>query len=886
MKNLKKLQCITFSTFQFAILTIVCFTSSCNACDSNNKKDKNLTGIPSIQLNKSTLASFEEDIKLTIQAAVIEETVNLERFTLKILYEEGTGEISYKDAKGSSQAEQHVEKKITHFLPITELGPNDVKEINFHIKGNPSITHLKVSFALYDDENNQLIDKKSVDWNKQKAGIDLTFVGLADKFVGKESVKFRIKNNGKEKINTNDVEVELKSQEPDIIFRLGKEDGHTIHATLTQILGLASAKSIGSGSETDDLVLKLEDAKAKDASVVIITLKYQGKKFERSIKWQQQPVSLEFFHLPDELHGKDIVEFQIKNKGSLINTDDIQIQLDAPNKMVFKLGNKKEDASKATLTEILGIERNLAQGAHTDNIILELKDPKNQENATIKLTLTCKGIQEEKSIRWKAGKIEVIGLSTFAGKKRATFELKNEGSGSINPSDIEIELTSEPSGLNLEFIVGNKTHIASPAILEKLLVDGNRSINFNEQTSHLQFKVKKPSAIEKATVIVIIRKAADKVELARQPVTWTKKKINLKIENIKPLQLQGTNHTKFELQISNWAQEDAEADKLQLQLRRIKGTQATIVGATKKAADVFVLNDLGNISKNTSNNTYSVTLEPRADKLVEFECQLLYDGYPVGDKKSVSWKGDPRIKITYDNNRLSGDNKKTEILFINESGFELDKEILEKIQIKLTHLTEDAEVKYNNRWGGTEMMDKEATTPLASLLGTHLADGDSRSVEVLVDTGTNPNVEFELEVVESTASENDKKVKVFWEGKPKVKVTAESHVVVGNQMERELIFRNESGFELTQIHLENIIIQLNNLTAGTKVLYDDPGKNIDGAKLADVLGKDGFKWGEVNTIITIDPDVNKEVSFEVELVGSDGAEHDRKTTIEWPQKTE
>lgn len=634
----------------------------------------------------------------------------------------------------------------------------------------------------------------------------------------------------------------------------------------------------------------------------------KSKKLGRSNKELHTPdtppinpakIDLAFLVLTDEQEfiDKEEIKFKIQNHGDKISTDDIQMKLEATEvAMEFNLGKKAGSSIHANLTQILGLSvaKDLVEGEASAEIVLQLKDIKTKAaSSTIRLTLTSKEKTIKKTLHWKAGKLEIIGLADFSGFNEATFQLKNGTSLALEPKNIVVELTSKVSGLVLEFTDIGK----SSATLGKLL-GNNTTIKFREQTGSISFKVKKQPAIETATVTITIKSKIGNTKLAQSTVTWTKKDIELNIHKVQPVELQGSVNTKFVVQIKNNGKDKSEASKLQLQLERIQGTNATIDGATVKGEGVFTinLNSLGNIAAFSPgyHNPYQIKIIPHADNFAEFEMQLLYDGQFVGDKNIIVWKGEPKVKVTTTDANLKGDTKTTQLTFINESGFDLDMEMLKKVKVQLNSITKDAEIKYYDNYNGylygwRSINDGYTTTTLADLVSNSLSTGNSKTVDITINTDKNGKASFELELVGSTGEEKDRKVNVVWNGEPKVEVKVNSgalledhfdHIeLTGHKKQAYLTFIDRGGFELDKDILQSLRIKLNNLTEGAKVLYGTT--TIDGASLWDVLGKSLLHYKSQNIIL--DCGTNKEVSFELELVGSTSEERNRKVKVVWKE---
>ncbi|MHB9147209.1 MAG: hypothetical protein ACYC2U_02005 [Candidatus Amoebophilus sp.] len=631
----------------------------------------------------------------------------------------------------------------------------------------------------------------------------------------------------------------------------------------------------------------------------------KSKKLGRSNKELHTPdtppiipakIDLAFLVLTDEQEfiDKEEIKFKIQNHGDKISTDDIQMELEATEvDMEFNLGKKAGSSIHANLTQILGLSvaKDLVEGEASAEIVLQLKDIKTKAaSSTIRLTLTSKEKTIKKTLHWKAGKLEIIELADFSGFNEATFQLKNDTSLALEPKNIVVELTSKVSGLVLEFTDIGK----SSSTLGKLL-GNNTTIKFREQTGSISFKVKEQPAIETATVTITIKSKIDNTKLAQSTVTWTRKDIELNIHKVDPVELQGSVNTKFVVQIENNGKDKSEASKLQLQLERIQGTNATIDGATVKGEGVFIinLNSLGNIAALSPgyDNPYQIKIIPHADNFAEFEMKLLYDGQFVGDKNTIVWKGKPKVKVTTTEANLKGDNKTTQLTFINESGFDLDMKMLKKVKVQLNSITKDVKIKYydGDIYGWRSINDEYTTTTLADLVSNSLSTGNSKTVDITINTGKNGKASFELELVGSTSEEKDRKVNVVWNGEPKVEVKVNSgallenyfdHIeLTGHKKQAYLTFIDRAGFELDKDILQSLRIKLNNLTEGAKVLYGTT--TIDGASLWDVLGKSLLHYKSQNIIL--DCGTNKEVSFELELVGSTSEERNRKVKVVWKE---
>jgi hypothetical protein len=620
--------------------------------------------------------------------------------------------------------------------------------------------------------------------------------------------------------------------------------------------------------------------------------------------WHKDKFDLTFVNLADEqvFVDTEIIKFKIRNNGNKVNTDDIHLEL-ISNKLgvKFRLGKVKGAFISTDLTEILGIMsgKELGSGEETEEIELRLNDAtkgfKEEKSANIKLSLRADladfSHSVKKDLYWKAKRLKIINLNTSLKGDEGTFLLKNKMPNDINLEDIEVELVSKINGFKLTFMCNSKSLAPLKELLATEVIQGGK------ETEPIIFKIQADPAIEIATITVKVINKVDGKVLEESEKTWNKKNIDLAIRQVIPEKLYGIDKTEFSLEVANKGIHDPDTSRLQLQLRRIQGTHATIEGAVLKEADVFILELNKLVLDRYGNTSLPLKIIPNTDSFAAFELQLLYDGHPIKEKKTVNWFGAPKVKVVAKPTKLRDDDKTTQLSFKNESGFDLDQEMLKKLEIKLNNLTNNVEVQYKNSSGFFKYFaaDNYSTTTLADLLPKKISNNATQTVEIKIETGKNTAASFEVELVGSTSEEKERKANIAWEETDfnialEIRQQLGKSAAANNQIDLTnsdayLTFLNKNSSKWNREALQDITVKIKHLTAGAKVVYGKEGKNIDGVTLKDILEEKFLEKGKgIDKKITVNSGTNRQVNFELELVGSTASEADKKVDVFWKLK--
>ncbi|MHB9147380.1 MAG: hypothetical protein ACYC2U_02965, partial [Candidatus Amoebophilus sp.] len=455
-------------------ISILSFTTSCKDCTGNTGKDgnKKFGGINNIAVDKHNLEGPNRKFILRLLLEDGNKAVNLSEYELVCMIK--NGKLEYTIFQGNSNVEKKeqessVTQELTQFFKTSVLDFNDINNNMVNIPftilpADPSIGQVTVTIELFkkNGKNRESIGKEKVEWRESVAPAgEIKLVGIND-FVGNEIAKFKLKNETKSAIKPNEIKLTIVANN-DAEFRFCKHDGTPITNPVSLKEILDNDNEILVGQETEEIFLKLKDAKTHKLSKLTILVKKDNYSNAESVNWAKENVQLDFATIDNKVKGiTPKINFMVKNIGTH-NSEKNKLKLRIKRTSLGVASIKNAIDKTGGVYEVDFKDLEVASQTTSDNQTIEIV-PGTDKKAVFTFKLIYDGVEvgTEKTVIWKEQDVDLI-LTLAADKEKIHYIIQNNG-------------TDIAKGVTLEYLPEAGTvatlSITSPISIADIVGDG------------------------------------------------------------------------------------------------------------------------------------------------------------------------------------------------------------------------------------------------------------------------------------------------------------------------------------------------------------------------------------------------------------------------------
>lgn len=298
----------------------------------------------------------------------------------------GGSTLAYTDAGGNANKKEKIDEPLTHFTTEESLDHGESVTIALQVEPRTGVSQATITLELYDKNKEETVATETVEWSA--TSYKLRFIGIIDpaELKNNDVLQLQIKNEGDE-VNTDDISLCLNSTEG-VEFELNGHKGDDIKVSLNEILG---TKTLAKGTSTNNIPLKLEDAKREYSSTITLELKQADKSLaQNTVEWSKEAAE-----------NKEL-ELQIKQEKntftcSVTSETDQEFDFSKVNVSVSNIKKYAKGSKRKNNPEITTVRQDHGK---TFEVVL---DPKHKELATLEFQLQYDGkdIGEPQKVEWK-----------------------------------------------------------------------------------------------------------------------------------------------------------------------------------------------------------------------------------------------------------------------------------------------------------------------------------------------------------------------------------------------------------------------------------------------------------------------------------------------------